>query len=312
MKAVIFNKKKSFEKLSYTDVANPVWKENEILVEIHAASINAADYRMMQMGFPPKSKIFGADVSGVVKSVGKDVEKFKPGDCVVGDLSDYGFGGFAEYAAAPDKVFVHKPEEISFENAAALPLAGITALQAFCHKNDFQIGQQVLIVGCSGGVGTFAVQIAKYYNMTVTGVCSSRNVEQTQLLGADYVVDYNKEDFTQLNRTYDLILAINGNYSLRAYRRLLNPNGRYIMVGGSLQQIFKSIFFGWLMSLGSRKMGILVAKSKRDDLEFIIKLAREGIIKPIIDKCFDLNETNAAVRYIEEQHAHGKVIIKIK
>ena len=312
MKAVIYDKKSSFERLTYTDVEKPTLNDNELLIEIHAASINAADYRMMQMGFPPKKKIFGADISGVVESVGKNVRKFKPGDCVIGDLSDYGFGGFAEYVAAPEKAFVHKPDQISFKDAAALPLAGTTALQALRNKGDFQKECQVLIIGSSGGVGTYAIQIAKYYGMIVTGMCSSKNEEQTRLLGADYIVDYKKEDFTQISRTYDLILAINGNYPLTACKRLLNQNGRYIMVGGALRQIFKSILFGWLMSFGSKKIGFLTAKSNIDNLEFIVKLVKEGKIKPVIDKCFNLNVTSDAIRYIKEQHAYGKIMIQVK
>jgi NADPH:quinone reductase-like Zn-dependent oxidoreductase len=309
MKAVVYDKQNTPVKLSYRDVEKPTPKDDEILVEIHAASVNAADYRMIQMGFPPKKKIFGADISGIVEAVGNNVNEFKPGDHVVGDTSDHGFGGFAEYIAAPEKAFIHKPEGISFEQAAALPLAAITALQALRNKGAVKKGQQVLIIGSSGGVGIYAVQLAKYYGAIVTGVCSSENIVQTRLLGADYVIDYNKTNLSQINERYDLILGVNGNYPLIQCKRLLKPHGQYIMVGGSLSQIFRSIFFGWMMSFGSRKMAFLTAKSNRKDIEFIVKLALEGSIKPIIDRSYHLNETPDAIQYIKEKHAKGKVMI---
>ena len=312
MKAVIFDKKSSTERLIYRDVEKPSPKENELLIEIHSVSINAADYRMIQMGFPPKKKIFGADISGIVEAVGKNVKKFKIGDHVIGDTSDHGFGGFAEYVAAPEKAFIPKPEELSFEEAAALPLAAITALQALRYKDGVKKDSQVLIIGSSGGVGTYALQIAKYYGAIVTGVCSSKNEEQTRLLGADYVIDYNKVKLSQLDKKYDLILAINGNYPLSTCKKLLKPQGRYIMVGGSYSQIFKAILFGWTMSFGSRKMSFLAAKSNSDDLEFITKLALEGKIKPVIDRRYNLDETPDAIQFLKEKHAQGKVMISVR
>ncbi len=312
MKAVIYDKKSTTDRLIYCDVEKPIPNENEVLIEIHASSINAADYRMMQMGFPPKKKIFGADVSGIVESVGKNVTKFKPGDHVIGELSNFGFGGFAEYVAASEKAFISKPQEITFEEAAALPLAATTALQALRNRGFIKNDYQVLIIGCSGGVGSYALQLAKYYGAALTGVCSSKNEEQTRLIGADNIIDYNKVNLSQLDSRYDLILGINGNYSLSLYKKLLKPNGRYVMVGGSLSQIFKSIFLGWMMSFGSRKMAFLTAKSNIDDMEFIIKLAVDGKIRSVIDRSFGLSETAAAIRYIKEEHAKGKVIIKVK
>ena len=312
MKAVIFDKKSSSERLTYCDVEKPTPTDNELLIEIHAASINAADYRMMQMGFPPKKKIFGADVSGRIESVGKNVKNFKAGDLVIGELSDYGFGGYAEYVAASEKAFIIKPDEISFKDAASLPLAATTALQALRNKGEVKKDWQVLIIGSSGGVGTYALQIAKYYGAIVTGVCSSRNEEQTRLIGADHVIDYNKVNLSQLGRRYDLIIGINGNYPLSICKKLLNPHGKYIMVGGSLRQIFKSILFGWMMSFGSKKMNFLTAKSSIDDIEFIVKLVLNEKIRPVIDRSFSLNETADAIRYIKEKHAKGKVVIKVK
>jgi len=312
MKAIIYIKKGLPDKLIYSDVEKPRPNDNEVLIKILAVSANAADYRSMRMGFIPKRKIFGADIAGKVESVGKNIQQFKPGDEVIGDLSDYGFGGFAEYAVAPEKALIQKPAKILFEEAAALPLAAITALQALRDKGNIQKGQNILIVGSSGGVGTFAVQLAKYFGSMVTAVCSTTNVEQTNTLSADYVIDYTKEDFTKSNRCYDLIIAVNGNRSLFAYKRTLNPNGIYVMVGGALWQIFKSILFGWLMSFGSKKMRFLAAKSNQMDLEFIVKLVENGKIKPVIDRRYSLDKTAEAMRYLGEGHARGKVIINVE
>ena len=312
MKAVVYNKKGFPDKLIYRNVEKPRPNDNEVLIKILAVSANAADYRSMRMGIIPKRRIFGADIAGRVESVGGNIRQFKPGDEVIGDLSDCGFGGFAEYAVAPEKALIPKPTKILFEEAAALPMAGITALQALRDKGNIQKGQKVLIVGSGGGVGTFAVQLAKYFGAVVTAVCSTKNVEQTSSLGADYVIDYTKEDFTKSNRSYDLILAVNGNRSLSAYKRILNPNGKYVMVGGALMQIFKSILFGWLMSFGSKKMRSLAAKSNQKDLEFIVKLVEDGKIKTVIERRYPLDKAADAMRYLGEGHARGKVVINVE
>ncbi len=311
MKAVVYNKKGSPDKLVYKDIEKPIPKDNEVLIKIYATSINAADYRSMRMGMIPKKKVLGADVSGKVESVGKNIQKFKPGDDIVGDLSDFGFGGFAEYAVAPEKALVTKPINISYETAAAIPLAGITALQAVRNKASIQKGSQVLIVGSSGGVGTFAVQIARYFGAEVTAVCSTRNLEQTSILGAANIIDYTHEDFTKSDKCYDLILAINGNYSLFAYRRILNKNGVFVMIGGALMQIIKTLLFAKLLSYGSKKMYSLFAKSNQKDLEFVVKLVEDGNIKPIIEKRFTLDITANAMRYVGQGHAQGKVVINV-
>ncbi len=312
MKAVVYNKKGLPDKLIYRDVEKPRPNDNEVLIKILAVSANAADYRSMRMGIIPKRRIFGADIAGRVESVGKNIRQFKPGDEVIGDLSDCGFGGFAEYAVAPEKALIPKPVKMLFEEAAVLPMAAITALQALRDKGNIQKGQKVLIVGSGGGVGTFAVQLAKYFGAVVTAVCSTKNVEQTNSLGADYVIDYSKEDFTKSNMCYDLILAVNGNRPLSAYKRILNPNGIYVMVGGALLQIFKSILFGWLMSFGSKKMRSLAAKSNQKDLEFIVKLVEDGKIKPVIDRRYSFDKTVDAMRYLGEGHARGKVVINME
>lgn len=311
MKAIVYTKKALPEKLVYSDVEKPVPNDNEVLVKIIAVSINAADYRSMKMGLIPKKKIFGADIAGRVESVGKNIQQFKSGDEVIGDLADYGFGGLAEYALAPERLLVHKPVKISFEDAAALPMAAVTALQALRDKGKIQKGREILILGSAGGVGTYAVQLAKYFGATVTGVCSTRNVEQTNSLGADYVIDYTKENFTKSNRSYDIIVAVNGNYPLLACRRMLKPNSKYVMVGGAFSQIFKSILFGWVMSFGSKKIRFLAAKSSQKDLEFIVTLTNDGKIKPVIDRQFPLDKTAEAIHYLSEGHARGKVVINL-
>lgn len=311
MKAVVYNKKQLPGKLVYCDIDKPIPADDQVLIKTIATSINAADYRSMQMGIIPKSKIFGADVAGKVESVGKNVSQFIPGDEVIGDLSNSGFGGFAEYTLAPEKALVLKPENITFEEAAALPLAAITALQGLRDKGNIQKGQKVLIAGSAGGVGTFAIQLAKYFGTEVTAVCSTTNVEQSRKLGADYVIDYTKSDFTKVNQRYDLILAVNGNRSLTAYKRLLNPHGIYVMVGGSLSQILKSLIFGKLMSFGSRKMRSMAAKSNQKDLAFISELVSTRQIRPAINRRYTLDQTNEAMQYLSVGHACGKVVITI-
>lgn len=311
MKAVVYNKRGTPDKLVCRDVEKPIPNDDELLIKVVAVSVNAADYRSMKMGIIPKRKIFGADVAGRVESVGKNISRFKPGDEVMGDLADCGFGGFAEYTLATEKLLIHKPATITFEDAAALPMATITALQALKKEGNIQKGHKVLIVGSGGGVGTFAVQLATYFGAEVTAVCSSRNVEQTKSLGAAFVIDYTKDDFTKSNQHYDLILAVNGNNSLLTYKRLLNPKGVYVMVGGAMPQIIKSLILGKLMSFGSKKMRSVAAKPNQTDLEFIAKLVEEGIIKPIIDRRYSLEKTADAVNYLAEGHARGKVIINV-
>jgi len=310
MKAVVYNKKGVPDKLEYCDVEKPKPADNEVLVRIVAVSVNAMDYRSMKMGMIPKKKIFGADIAGRVESVGSNIQEFKTGDEIIGDLSDHGSGGFAEYAVAPEKALTLKPVNISFEEAAALPVAATTALRALRDRGRIQEGQKVLIVGSSGGVGTFALQLAKYYGAKISAVCSSRNVEQSLSFGAEKVIDYTKEDFSKSGDKYDLILAINGNSRLSTYRRMLNPGGIYVMVGGELSQIIRSIVFGRFLSFGSRKMYTLTVKSSQKDLEFLAKLAGDGKIKPLIESTYSLDKSAEAMSYLNEGHARGKVVIK--
>jgi NADPH:quinone reductase-like Zn-dependent oxidoreductase len=312
MKAVLYNKKGSPDRLTLTDVDKPQPNEDEVLIKIVAVSVNAADYRSMKLGIIPKRRIFGADVAGRVELCGKNIRMFKQGDEVMGDLASFGFGGFAEYTVAPEKALINKPAKISFEAAATLPMAALTALQGLRNKGCIQKGHKVLIAGSGGGVGTFAVQLAKYFGAEVTAVCSTKNIEQTRSLGADTVIDYTKDDFANAKTSFDIILAVNGNRPLRVYRRCLNRGGIYVMVGGSMKQIFSSLLFGWLMSFGSKKMTFLAAKANRNDLEFIAKLAADGIIKPVTDRRYPLERTAEAVRYLSEGHASGKVVINVE
>jgi len=249
MKAVIYDKKSKPEELVLHDVTKPTPSENEVLVKVHAASVNAADYRSMKMGLIPKNRIFGADVAGTIESIGKNVKNLLVGDEVVGDLSAHGFGGFAQYVAAVESAWVLKPQSIPFEMAAAVPMAAVTAYQALV-KGNIQSGQKVLICGAGGGVGTFAVQIAKHFETEVTAVCGNNNVSIMQYLKADHIINYNTDSFTGKDERYDLILAINGNYLLSDYKKALTSLGTIIIVGGSLSQLLKSLLFGKLLFLG--------------------------------------------------------------
>ena len=312
MKAVVYDKKAKPDKLVYTEVDKPVPDKNEVLVKVVASSLNAADYRSMRMGIIPKRKIFGADIAGRVESAGENAGQWKSGDKVMADLGSHGFGGFAEYAVAPADQLVRIPEKLSFETAAALPLAGITALQALRNKGNIQKGQHVLIVGSGGGVGTFMVQLANYFGAEITAVCSTKNTEQTKTLGARHVIDYKKEDFTQTDQRYDLIFAVNGNESLLTYRRLLAPIGKYLMVGGAMPQIIKSLLFGKLLSLGNKKMQTVSAKGNPGDLQFLAELAAEGEVRAVIDRKYPLEQTAEAMNYLSQGHAHGKVLILVE
>ncbi|MDP1725949.1 MAG: NAD(P)-dependent alcohol dehydrogenase [Bacteroidota bacterium] len=313
MKAVVYNKKGSPEKLIYCEMDKPVPKNNEALIKVHAVSLNAADYRSMKAGIIiPKKGIFGSDISGSIESVGKNIKLFKPGDEVIGYLARYGFGGLAEYVTAPEKALIAKPSQISFVQGASLPMAGLTALQALRDKGNIQKGYKVLIVGSAGGVGTFAVQLAKYFGAEVTGVCSSKNIQQTKSLGADEVIDYAQEDFSKKQNHYNLILGINGNYPLLDYKRTLAPGGVFVMIGGSLSQIFKSLIFGGILSFGSKKMKSMMAKSNKTDLEMLSKLMEKGSIKPVIERLYSLNQSAEAMNYLSKGHASGKLVISLE
>jgi NADPH:quinone reductase-like Zn-dependent oxidoreductase len=320
MKAIVYTKYGSPDVLQLKDVEKPTPKDDEVLIKIRAASVNAYDWhfltadifliRLMGGGLlKPKNTRLGADIAGQVEAVGRNVKQFQPGDEVFGMVK----GGFAEYDCATESTLVLKPVNSSFEEAAAVPMAAVTALQGLRDEGRIHGGQKVLINGASGGVGTFAVQIAKSFGAEVTAVCSTRNLEQARSIGADHVIDYTKEDFTKNGQQYDLIFAANGYHSLSAYKRALTPKGIYVMAGGSMAQIFQSMLMGSMMSeTGGKKMGGVSAKPNQEDLAFLKELVDDGKVIPVIDRRYLLSETAEALRYLGEGHARGKVVITVE
>ena len=321
MKAIVYKEYGSPDVLQFMEVEKPAPKEDEVLVKVFAVSVNAADLHLLR-GDPllfriqsglrkPKYPIMGSDIAGRVDAVGKDVKQFQPGDEVFGDISGSGWGGFAEYASASEGSLVRKPANLTFEHASAVPMAAVTALQGL-RKGMIQPAQKVLVVGASGGVGTFAVQIAKSFGAEVTAVCSTKKMEMVRSIGADHVIDYTQQDFAKNGQQYDLILAVNGDRSISDYRRVLAPKGTYVMSGGSMAQMIQAMFLGpWYSKAGGQKMGNLLAKPNTQDLTFIKDLLEAGKVIPVIDRCYPLRETAKAVRYLEEGHAMGKVVITI-
>jgi len=310
------------EVLELRELDRPALKEHEVLIKIQAASITFGDLAAVK-GEPfiarlslglrkPKIKTPGKDVAGIVEAVGVDVKEFKSGDKVFGDLSECGWGAHAEYVAAPESALVRMPGNISFEEAAAVPESGVVALQGLQDKGQIQPGQKVLIVGASGGIGTFAVQIAKSFNTEVTGVCSTRNLELVKSLGADHVIDYTKEDFAENGEQYDLILATAGYRSIFNYKRALAPGGHYVATGGEMAQIFQPMLLGpWISSEG-RKMTNLAMKPDQKDLTYLKELIESGKVKPVIDKSYPLSELPTALEYYGEGHSRGKVVVTIE
>jgi len=323
MKAIVYHKYGSPDVLKLEEVEKPVPKDGEVLVKIHASSVNASDkffmhgspffLRFMAGGlFKPKDKILGADIAGTIEEVGKDVKKFKAGDEVFGDIGDHGRGGYAEYVATSQDLLVLKPKNISFEEAAAVPLAAVVAVKALRDHGNIKKGQTVLINGASGGVGSFAVQIAKSFGAEVTAVCSTKNLETARKSGADHVIDYTKEDFMKNGKKYDLIIAANGNRSPRDYLRALKPGGIYVCAGGTMRQLFQTMLFGPLLAKrGNKKVKNFTSKPTKKDLEFIKDLIEAGKVKPVVDKAYPLAKTADAMRYFEDEHPKGKVVIKI-
>lgn len=318
----MYQKYGSADNLRLTDLVKPLPKDHEVLVKVHAASVNYGNLVLLK-GKPylarfaygllkPKHTIPGGDIAGQVEAVGKDVTQFQPGDNVFGDLSGCGWGGFAEYVSVPEKALAIKPANISFEDAAAVPMAGVTALQALRNKGNIQAGQKVLIYGASGGVGTFAVQIAKSFGTEVTGICSTRNLDILHTLGADHTIDYKKEDFSKMTEKYDLILAVNGYQPISAYKRALKSNGTYVLAGGSGAQFTQAMVLGpWISLTGNKKMSSMLQRQNQEDLFYMRELLEAGKVKPVIDRSFKLSEADKAFRYFEEGHAQGKVIITI-
>lgn len=322
MKAIVYNKYGPPDVLKLKEVEKPIPKDNQVLVKVYAASVNYGNLVLLK-GEPflarfafgllkPKYSIPGGDIAGQVEAVGINVKQFQPGDEVFGDLSGCGWGGFAEYVSVPENVLALKPANISFEEAAAVPMASVTALQGVRDKGKIQSGQKVLINGASGGVGTFAVQIAKSFGAEVTGVCSTRNLDILRSIGADHAIDYTSEDFTKKTLRYDLILAVNGYKPISAYKRALSPNGIFVHVGGSGAQMFQAMVLGpWISMTGSKKMGNMLQRANQKDLIYMKELLEAGKVKPVIDRRYKLSEVPEAFRYFEEGHAQGKVVITV-
>jgi NADPH:quinone reductase-like Zn-dependent oxidoreductase len=322
MKAITYTQYGSPAVLQFKEIEKPTPKADEVLIKVQAAAVNAADcYLVRGQPWPlrlsagllaPKNTIPGADIAGRIEAVGSQVTTWQPGDEVFGDLSGSGWGAFAEYVCAPATVLARKPAALSFEATASVPLAAVTALQGLRKYGPLRPGARVLIHGASGGVGTFAVQIAKALGAEVTGVCSTKKVALVRSLGADRVIDYSQEDFSQNGQSYDLILAANGNRSLLDYKRALTPNGVYVMTGGAMPQMMQAMLFGpWHSITGSKKMGNLLARPNPQDLDFLAGLLENGKVVPVIDRRYPLNELPAALGYIEAGHAQGKVVINI-
>jgi NADPH:quinone reductase-like Zn-dependent oxidoreductase len=302
MKAIAVTKPWSSRSLRLEEVEKPAPKDDEVLVKVHAASINFADsftIRMIRWGIS-KVKIPGTDIAGTVEAVGRNVSQFKPGDEVYAELGVVCGGGYAEYVAAAEDNIALKPKNISFEEAAVVPMAGLTALQGLRDHGKIHAGQTVLIQGASGGIGTFAVQIAKSYGTQVTGVCSTKNLELVRSIGADHIIDYTKEDFSKNGQGYDLILAIKGFHPIRAYKRALSPQGIYVMAGGKAGQIFEGMVLGPRLSEPrGKKLCGFGAKSSQKDLDFLRELIEAAKVKPVIDRRYPLSEIAEAFKYLD-------------
>jgi NADPH:quinone reductase-like Zn-dependent oxidoreductase len=323
MKSLSFIKYGSLDDLQIKEIEMPAAGNGEVLVKIFASSINSWDWELLHarpfanrlmfgMFRPKKLKTLGIDIAGRVESIGSGVRQFKPGDEVYGDLSACGWGGFAEYVAVPEKALTRKPETISFEQAAAVPQAGLLALQGMVDMGHIHHGMKVLINGASGGSGSFALQIAKIYGAHVSGVCRTEKMAFVESLGADHVIDYTREDFTRNGQQYDLIIDAQAHHSLFDVRRALNANGVYVMHGGASSRIFQIMVAGPLLSLlGGRKLSILFHKANKG-LDVMNDLLTSGKLVPVIDKSFPLTDVVDALCYYGEGKTKGKLVIRIE
>ncbi len=323
MKAIVYRCYGSPDVLEFEDVKKPTPADDEVLVKVVAASVNPLDWHFMRgtpyllrlmsgLGAPDETSL-GVDFAGTVEAVGSNVKRFKPGDEVFGG----GNGAFAEYlTVGEDQALAIKPANLSFGQAASVPIAALTALQALRDTGKLEPGQKVLINGASGGVGTFAVQIAKSFGAEVTGVCSTRNVEMVRSIGADHVFDYTKEDYTESGKRYDLIIDMVGNHSLSANRRVLTPEGIFVIVGGSkgnwLAPLMGPIKALMLSPFVGQEFVMILAKLSQEDLAILGEFMQAGFVTPVIDRSFQLSEVPAALRYSEEGHAQGKIIIDLE
>jgi NADPH:quinone reductase-like Zn-dependent oxidoreductase len=323
MKAIVYDKYGSPDVLQLKEVAKPSPKDDEVLVKIHAASVNAADLEIMRGEWParfggpirPQHKIPGSDIAGQVEAVGRNVKQFQPGDEVWGDLSfPYAYGTFAEYVSVSENGLAMKPASMTFEEASTYPQAAIIPLQTLRDKGQIVPGQKVLINGAGGGMGTFAVQIAKLFGAEVTGVDSAMKFEMLRSIGADHVIDYTKEDYTKSAQRYDLIIDVVAHRSVFDYRRALNPEGNFMIVGGSLGTFLQVAVLGTLISrIGSKKLGLnKYEPNNREDLAVLAELFEAGKVVPVIDRRYPLSEVPKALRYLEEGQAQGKVVITME
>ncbi len=322
MKAAVYTRYGPPDVINVKDIEKPVPKDDEVLLRVRSASVNPYDWHFMR-GIPyflrigagplkPKVTRLGVDVAGEVEMVGSKVNGLRPGDKVFGTCR----GAFAEYVCAPEPSFAIKPDNVSFEQAASVPIAGLTALQSLRDKGHIQSSQKVLINGAAGGVGTFAVQIAKSFGAEVSAVCSARNVELVRSIGADRAIDYTREDFTRSGHRYDLIYDLVANHSLSACRRVLNPGGIYVVAGvGPGKSVFillaRAIAGPLLGVFVSQRFSVFGAKLRKDDLIILSQLMQAGTVTPVIDRVYRLTEVPEAVRYLEQGHARGKVVITV-
>lgn len=323
MKAIVCNKYGLPAKtLQMADMPKPIPKDNEILVEVYASSANAGDWHItkgdpyfmrLSMGLSkPKWRITGSDIAGRVEAVGGQVKQFKPGDEVFGDISYGGFGAHAEYATGEEKLFTKKPASVSFTDAAAVPVAGVTALQGLRDKAKVRAGQEVLVTGAGGGVGSYAVQLAKYYGAKVTAVCSTGKVEMVQSLGADQVIDYTRQPLHKMSKKYDLVFAAGGSRSMFAYKRLVKPGGLCVVAGGSVKQFMQVILLGSIFSGKNKKVTFYSVKQSQSDLAFLAELLGAGKIEPPIKRTCSLSETPEAIQSLFDRKVKGKWVISIK
>jgi NADPH:quinone reductase-like Zn-dependent oxidoreductase len=323
MKAIARSKYGSHEVLKLEEVDQPTVSDGDVLIKVHATSVNAGDWHLMQ-GTPfivrliygglrqPKIQILGCDVAGRVEAVGRDVTQFKPGDEVFGDLSACGFGAFAEYVCAPESALALKPENISFEAAAAAPWAAFAALQGLRDCGHIQPGQKVLIIGASGGVGSFAVQIAKSFGAEVTALCSSKKIDKVRSLGPDHIIDYTQIDVTQSGIDYNLILDAAAYRSVFDYFSILKPGGAYVLVGGSTVRFLQILLFGSLMSKFSRRrVTALASTPNQADLQIVKDWLTSGAIAPLIDQTYALEDLPFAISKLEQRQVTGKVVVRV-
>jgi NADPH:quinone reductase-like Zn-dependent oxidoreductase len=321
MRAVVYRRYGPPDVLTLEEIEKPLPSEDEVLIKVRAASVNPYDWHFMR-GEPyplrlmagvrrPKNPRLGADVAGEVEAVGKNIARLKPGDAVFGTCR----GSLAEYACGSESRLAIKPGNVTFEQAASVGIAALTALQALRDKGHVQPGYKVLVNGAAGGVGTFGVQIAKSFGAEVTGACSTRNVEMVRSIGADHVVDYTREDFTKGREHYDIILDCVGNHSLSAIGRVLSANGIHVAAGGKAGRwmvgVLVSMIASRVMSLGSRKFLSLLANINKEDLALVGELIATGKVTPVIERCYGLSEVPQAIRHLEEGHARGKVVISL-